>query len=79
MQFSIKRQILHETVNTIEVSSIHGLTTMVANEHKPVKIMWIICILASASYCIYSIFSCVSLFLEYKVVTQVRFNQIKLF
>ena len=72
----IKRRFLEENRGTVENSTIHGMTTLMKNDHTVVQIMWIIFIAASASYCFYSIYNCFAEYFLYHTETQVDLNYV---
>ena len=62
-----RKEILKVNLETIEFSSVHGLTNLVKNKFIPIKILWVIFILTSASGCFYFLIISFQQYFEYKV------------
>ncbi len=57
--------------------TMHGLPPLLKTKHKPIKLMWIVFVLASISFSIYFITNTVLEYLEYRVTTEVRIKDAK--
>ncbi len=61
------KNILKTNLETIEFSSVHGLTNLVKNKFIPIKIIWVIFILMSISGCLYLLVVSIQQYFHYKV------------
>ena len=55
----------------IMVSTSHGLPGVFRNKIYAIKIMWLLCFLASTGYCLYSVYTSIVAYFEYPVNTQI--------
>ncbi len=63
------KETLHDLLLT---SSIHGLPNIARSKRIFHKLMWAIAFTILFSFCCYSIYKCISAYLEYKVVTEIE-------
>ena len=49
-------------------TSSHGITNIARLESKALKLMWLVCFLASLSYCVYTIVGIIQSFLQFQVL-----------
>ena len=66
----IKPKIKNVIFVGFRISSIHGLTNMVTNTHRPVKILWVLSVLASLAACSYLIVASILSYLQYEVISK---------
>jgi hypothetical protein len=59
-------------VRTALDSTAHGIPSIQRNENWFLKILWIVCFVASCGFCGYLLFKGVNDYLEYEVVTTVK-------
>jgi hypothetical protein len=71
----MKEKSLEEEINIFEVildtigdSKTHGVSNIVKAKSKILKLIWLICLLASAGYCMYELVIAVMAYLQYGVV-----------
>jgi hypothetical protein len=57
--------------NSIQSSTTHGLPNLFKTGNKYVRLMWIVCLLASSALCFFLIAKSISEYLQYQVVTQI--------
>lgn len=57
-------KIIDNTLNTLSVSSLHGVGNVIRNEHKFIKVMWVLFILGSAAFCTFNILNNFATFFE---------------
>ena len=64
---------LKETLaELLSISTIHGLPNVVKSKRIVHKIMWSFAFSVFLGACCYSIYECISSYLEYKVVTEIQ-------
>ena len=56
-------------VSWCERTTFHAIPNIATNEHKSLKIMWTVCLIASISYCCRILTSSIIDYYEYKVLT----------
>ena len=67
-KLSLKRKIKSIFVDWLQSSTSHGIPNIVRLDNNFLKIIWIICYLASVSYCIYNIFQIIQSYLNLDVI-----------
>jgi hypothetical protein len=69
---SKKNRILEATKSTLEGSTIHPIPHLVRKNFRLVKLIWLVCFLASVCICTWLIIDIVAKFLEREVVTRIN-------
>ena len=57
--------------NKLEESSMHGIPNIIRSDRAILKIVWLIILLASISYCAYLMWMSIQTYLRYPVVTNI--------
>ena len=71
---SIKQKIFEANIETLESSSIHAIPNITRNRFYTVKMLWVICFLASSGICAWFIYNSITDYLNYDVVTNIEIN-----
>ena len=69
-------EILSLTRDTFESSSIHAIPNIIKNKFISIKIVWLICLMASFSGCAWFLIKSINDYMKYDVVTTVRANYV---
>jgi hypothetical protein len=72
---NIWQNIIASTRETLESSSIHAIPNISRNKYYTIKLTWTIFFLVSVSFCGYSIYSSISDYLNYNVITNIKIKQ----
>lgn len=59
-------------IHLVEESTIHGLPRIFKSEIRIVKLLWLICFLGSAGYCVYMTLGSIFNYLDYEVITSIE-------
>ena len=70
-EYNMKEKIWASFKETIEGSSIHSFPNMARSEFISVKLIWLICLVASGAICIWFIAVNINDYLSYDVVTKI--------
>ena len=73
---SLKQKIIEANTETLESSSVHAIPNITRNKFYSVKLVWIICFMASSGVCAWFIYNSISSYLNYDVVTNIELDYV---
>ncbi len=71
-----KQKIIKANIETLESSSVHAIPNITKNRFYLVKLVWVVCFLASNGVCAWFIYKSISDYLNYDVVTNIEINYV---
>ena len=73
---TVKEQIIKNTKDTLESSSIHAIPNILRSKSKVLRVIWVACLLVSICACGRYLFQSISSYLERETVTKFQVNNV---
>ena len=68
----LKEEIKQKFLEWCEYCTTHGIPNIARNQSKLIRLIWIACLLASSTYCFYSIITLMMSYLSYNVLINMQ-------